>query len=59
MAGVSHLGQRPQKHITNGVTRRALRALAAQAVEGAAWERRGNASTDLRSASALREPDLG
>jgi hypothetical protein len=33
-----------QLHLTNGVTRRALRALAAQAVKGAAWEERGNAS---------------
>lgn len=34
--------------ITNGVMRRALRALAAQAMKGAAWERRGN---PLRRAS--------
>jgi hypothetical protein len=44
-------------HITNGATQRALRALAAQAMKGAAWERRGNASAFLRSAPALREPD--
>jgi hypothetical protein len=36
------------QQITNGVMRRALRALAAQAVKGAAWERRGN---PLRRAS--------